>query len=363
MNPLESRIHADAESAASEITPADIPPLRLRRQTFSSAGSGRLRMTGAPGRRGSRRWLVPLAAAASVVIVVAAVETVGQAQNGGHPNPGPAASGPAAPRVSPAQAALATEALDDYLPATGAQYTAGLAYEWTRLKISAHVFGSCMAGAGFPQPPFTESERAYLDSFPANSQFPDLAQRATDGNMTGQTYISQQPVIPDSAAAHTAVSHCTAVSDQPFARIDQVAAPLQNQWIDIYTAIESSSTVSATQPAFAACLEEHGIPASYAAQSGGGSSLFGGFFGWMDTLGQEATSTSELNTENQHWTSVFVQCAGPAVSVLERLQLSQRSSFFAQHAQQITEIKTLAMRLLDQSPTATGQAASRDRHS
>jgi hypothetical protein len=50
---------------------------------------------------------------------------------------------------------LATEALDSFFPATGAQYTDGLAYNWTQLKISARIYGSCMAQAGYPPMPGT----------------------------------------------------------------------------------------------------------------------------------------------------------------------------------------------------------------
>jgi hypothetical protein len=39
---------------------------------------------------------------------------------------------------------------------------------------------------------------------------------------------------------------------------------------------------------------------------------------------------------------VFVACAGPTVAVMERLQLAQRTTFFAQQAEQVSQIQALA---------------------
>jgi hypothetical protein len=69
------------------------------------------------------------------------------------------------------------------------------------------------------------------------------------------------------------------------------------------------------------------------------------FFDWMDHLGQVSTSNSQLTAEEHRWTPVFVQCARPTVSLVERLQLARRATFFRQHARQISEITTLAARL------------------
>jgi hypothetical protein len=348
MNPIESRIYSAAASAAAEITGADIPPLRLRSRRAGSRRRGTPARTG--GALGTRRWLAALAAAAGVMVVIAAVLVLGRGSAAGHHAGSRPATrpGPATGRAQAARNTLEAGALDSYFPATGAQYTAGLAFHWTRLKISAQIFGSCMARAGFPQPPFSEPESSYLQAFPDNSQFPDLAQRARLDSMSGPYYINKGPVAPASAAGRRAARPCTAASNQPFTAIDKIAIPLENPWLGVVTAIQSSAPVQAMQPAFSACLQAHGIPASYAQQKSNVSNpLFDGFFGWMDHLGQTATSTREQSTEDHRWTPVFVRCARPTVTVVERLQLSQRASFFTRHARQISEIKALAAGLLN----------------
>src|SRR5579863_1771646 len=83
---LESRIYADAEAVAAEITPADIPPLRL-----PAARDRRSRSNG-HGHPGTRFWLAPLAAAASVVAITTTMIIAGQVNGGsrapmGHVHP------------------------------------------------------------------------------------------------------------------------------------------------------------------------------------------------------------------------------------------------------------------------------------
>jgi hypothetical protein len=350
VNSIESRIYSDAAQAAAEITPADIAPLRLPPQRARSprrgASAGRSAFTGPARSRGTRRWLAPLAAAASIALIIAVMITLGRTTGVGHRRPGPA-SRPTHP-VSRPPSALPAEALDSYFPATGAQYTDGLAYNWYRLKITAQTFGTCMADAGFPQPPFSEPESVYLEAFPDNSSFPDLAQRARTDSMGQQYYVATSPVAPKTAAGRAAVRRCNAASAKPFpfAQTDKIALHLGGQWQSIIFSIQSSARVHATQPAFAACLEAHGVPAAYAQQQVNASNpLFDGYFAWADHLTQTATSNSQLTAEDHRWTPVFVRCARPVVNLVERLQLARRASFFRQHAGQIREIAALAARL------------------
>jgi hypothetical protein len=356
MNSIESRIYDDAAAAAAEIAPDDVPPLRLDAGPARSRwrrGTSRSR----PGRAGTnrpagtRRWLIPLASAASVVaVIIAAIVTagtIGHGRGAGRPAARPTATATSpAPAVSRAQATLATEAMDFYFPATGAQYTDGLAFEWTRLKISTRILNSCLAAAGFPQPPFSGSERFYLQAFANNSQFPDLAQRARTDSMTGSPYIAPPPIKAKSAAERRAIQRCTTASGRPFTPIDKIANPLEGTWLGQVSTVQSSALVHALQPGFSACLQTHGIPAAYAQQQiTADNPLFDGFFAWMDHLSQAALSTRQQVNEQHRWTPVFVQCARPTVTVVERIQLAKRGTFSQRHERQISAIKALVMKL------------------
>lgn len=348
MNSLESRIHAEAESTAAEIAAADIPPLRLRARRVHlprrQAASPGIFGSGA-AQTGARRWLIPLAAGASVAALAAALVAVGH-------EPGTRPRAATTPRPSASERRLlGTEALDLYVPATGAQYTAGLAFEWIRQKTLHQLLEPCLARAGFPQPAFSWSQRNYVLFFPDNVQFPDLAQRAQTRSMIPLgTGIHGQPGGKPSSASVAAMRRCAARYAKPITRLDRTAEPVQNAWFTIIGQIQSSARARGTQPAFRRCLQSHGIPARYA--NWGGTGLFGGFFAWMDTLGQRARSTQEVVAQQHRWTPVFVTCARPAVALMERLQLSRRAEFFRTHAGQVAAIMRLAAALPVTGPTA-----------
>ena len=333
MSSLESLIHSAAEAAAAEIGPADIPPLRL---TGADTATPRSR----------HWWLTPLAAAASVAAVLAGLIFVGHAPVTGH---GGAWPGSAA--LSRAQARLTKQALDSYFPATGAQYTAGLAFVWTRQKILARDIGPCLAAAGFQQPPFSVPKRKFILHSAASSQFPDLAQRLRtgviaprSGDITGD-YARAIPKAQRGSYA-SAVRRCLIRDARPIWRLDKVAAPLAAIWLKKVGAIQSSPPVLTMRPGVVNCLEAAGVPARYAKQGGvGGRPLFAGFFAWMSRLDHASSAPGQIAHDQRIWTPVFVTCARPAVATMERLQLTERSAFFRQHARQIRAIRRLVIDL------------------
>jgi hypothetical protein len=347
MNELEHRIYRDATKVAAEVTMADVPPLRLSRKARRSsrrptASPHAMHWSGAERGAVVKRVLAPLAAASVVVLVVVLV-TVGRGSPAVRHAQVPAA--PAKPTA--AERVLAAEALDSYFPASGATFTAGSAFDFAKAKITARDIDPCLAKAGFPQPAFTGSERLYQLSFQDNSQFPDLRLLAAH---TGQYYFTRQylvlrhPTASRQRELRSAQARCTLRYAKPVTRVDRAASRLGGIWLNIISAIEHSRPVTATQPAFARCLEAHGVPASLATQTDNGASnpLFDGYFGWADSTNQEAATNHALAVDERHETRVFVVCARPVVSVLERIQLARRALFFVKHAAQIARIARLA---------------------
>jgi hypothetical protein len=345
---LEQRIYRDAASAAAEITADDIPPLQLDGRRAGATGRrsvARQRselLRPAPG-AATRRILAPLAAA---VCVIAVSTLVFAAVHGT-----PAGSQRARPPVATASQSrashlLITEALDWYFPASGATYTNGLTFGWTQDKITARDIDPCLRAAGYPQPPFSGSAELARMSFANISQFPDLAQLAA--SPAGHVFTKQYPVVKDPTNARMRTfdgvqARCTDRWAQSVTRVNTAAAQLQTAWLGIISAIESSARVSATQPAFASCLEAHGVPASVATETSRSSNpLFHGYFAWADSRMQSATTAAELNADQRHDTRVFIACARPVISVLEPIQLARRTAFFRQHAAQIARISRLA---------------------
>lgn len=365
MNPLESRIEAAVRAAADEIRPDDIPPLRLqararglrlRRGYFGFSGVGkpragsdtlsprprRIRFTGAPG--SSQRRLAPLAAAVSLASVVTSLVLLRQA---GEASPGGLWATTAT--VTRAEKQLAKEALDAYFPATGAQYTAGLAFAWTRQSILAAKAGPCLTEAGFPPQPFPKSKRQYQLSFPDNGEFPDLAQRLR----TKQMAPAGGDVRADRARpwAHgaprryaAAASACMADHTHSLWRLDRIAGPLASAWLSKVRSIQSSRPVRAQRHDFVSCLESFGVPPRFATSRGAGiHRLFTGFFAWMNWLGASNGSPQRYKSQQRVWTPIFVSCAGPTVTTMERLQVTARSKFLDAHAAQVETIARIVI--------------------
>ncbi len=349
MNDLENRIYRDASKIASEITPADIPPLGLTHHRISGAGSragagrGAAQWTGVASRSHGRRVAAALAAAASVAVLASVLAIAGHGPAGHAP-----VTSPTAARERHAHHTVpqpGTEPLDSYFPASGASYTAGLAFAWLQAKTTAGDIDPCLAAAGFPQPPFRGSVRLYQMSFPSQ-QFPDLAELAAHPGthfFTGQYPMVHNPTPARMKRFDRAQARCTTRFAGSVTRVDQAAAHLQTTWFGIIAAVESSPQVSATQPGLAKCLEAHGVPASYATMTTHASNpLFYGFDSWSDSINQAAASTRELAANQRKEARVFLACAGPVATVVDKLQLSRRAAFFSEHRKQIARIIKLA---------------------
>jgi hypothetical protein len=346
MNELEQRINRAATKAAAEVTTADIPPLRLSRNGRRSSG----RRTASPHPmqwsgtgRGTKRILAPLAAAVSVVTLIVVMVTVGHGSPGTSHGPRPVTP----IRPSAADRVLGAQALDWYFPASGASYTAGLAFSYAKEKATAHDVDPCLTKAGFPQPAFRGSKRLYQLSFPNNSQFPDLAQltaNVAQHYFTKRYAVLRHPTPARERAFAYAQARCLFRYAKPVTRVDRAASALQASWLAIISAIEHSRPVITAQRAFAKCLESHGVPAGLATRTDNAASnpLFYGYFSWADSTNQVTSSASQLAAAERHETRVFVSCAPSVVSVLDKLQVERRAQFFHRHAAQIARIIRLA---------------------
>jgi len=347
MNSLESLIREATRAAADEVTPADIPPLRLPQQQRSPRTARPRRVPAGPRHpRTASRWLTPLAAALSLAAVVAFLVVIRYSAGSG-PGGALSASAPA----SRAQKLLAREALDAYFPATGAQYTAGLAFAWTRQTILARNAGPCLKQAGFPLTSFPRSRRRYQLSFPDNGQFPDLAQRARTRTMApaGGDVRSDRarPWAHGEQRGNAAVATCMTGHASSLWRLDKMARPLAGAWLADVRKLQSSAQVRSMRPGFVSCLESFGVPTRFAStRSAGDGRLFAGFFAWMAWLGANSASPQRYASQQRLWTPVFVTCARPTVTTMERLQLAARSRFLDVHARKIAAISDLVIRLI-----------------
>jgi hypothetical protein len=132
MTTIEDRLRAAAQAAAGTVAPGSAPPLHLPGQPARRLGIPR-----PPHRGGWRRWAAPLAAAASVIAVVAASLAITSGTRA--PAPGTAATRAAAlGSVPPYYVALAG-------------YTGDLTAHWHAV-VRATATGTALATASPPRP-------------------------------------------------------------------------------------------------------------------------------------------------------------------------------------------------------------------
>jgi hypothetical protein len=301
----------------------------------------RIRGTRSPD--SSHRWLAPLAAAVSLAAVVVCLVVLRNASG-----PGPGGSWATSATATKAQKLLAKEALDAYFPATGTQYTTGLAFAWTRQTIVASKAGACLTKDGYPPQTFPKSKHRYQQSFPDSSQFPDLTQRLRTHSMApagGDVRADRaRPWAHSNEPGYdSAARTCMAQYTHTLWRLDKVAGPLAAAWLREVESIQSSLAVRAMRPGFVSCLESFGVPARFATSPGAnGSRLFTGFFAWMNWLGASNSSPQRYANQQRLWTPVFVTCARPTVTAMERLQTAARSKFLNAHARKVATIRRIA---------------------
>jgi hypothetical protein len=247
-------------------------------------------------------------------------------------------------------AAIGTEAVYSFFPATGGQFSAGAKYIGTKAVLSGLLMDECLARYGFSPPAHASSSIVTLTAdYVDNSQFPDLARIARE-----KRFIPVEPGPPATApslspsrlAAYQADTR-TCANANPLAAVAVAAYDLERQWWDGIKAIQASSPVRAKLPAFAACMEQAGVPADAAG-------TLGDFEDWLTGV-MSRTPAGDFLAAQAHWTALFVPCATPVVSTQEALQLTAQRQFMRQHAAKIAALRSLVADAVATAERQTGK--------
>jgi len=343
VNSLEDRVRAAVHATAAEIGPGDVPPMRRHDRRGGARGGV---WGGARGgaRGGVWRWAAPLAAAAAVVAVIAGAGLLGRVS----PSPATkAAAKPAAPAHHAAAPTyppnLVAGLTGAYVPATGAQYSAGALFVGEYKSLEGAVASRCMAGFGYHVPAASAASiaRTIFDL----TQFPDLSAIARAGTLPGEGVSGVVLPGTGSKAYRGALAHCSAISVALFKPMDKAAKNVMNGWALIAMNIQSSWPVLATMPAVRACASRYGWPTDPYGPDRPINS-FAGFVDWvaghLDGAGSRGASATQMNALDQHWAPIFVQCARPAVTVMERLQLAAQRKFLGGRQSQFARLVATA---------------------
>jgi len=350
---LEERVRAAVRATAAEIGPYDVPPPAFGTSGLAARGAGsglRARRPRHPRRAGGRgdgwHWAAPLAAAAAVVGVVglaAGLASIGSGSGVARPantsRPEATRSAQAAP---PYPANLEAGLIGLFVPASGAQYSAGALFYGEYKAAAGKVFARCMAQAGFEvkTPSAASIARGNWDL----TQFPDLSAIARAGTMPGDGL----PPVKEptgSSAYQAAFKRCSAASDSLFSQTINAGERLASPWIVTVTNIQGSAPVLATLPAVRSCAVRYGWPHDPYGPDRPIDS-FAGFVDWvashLDGAGSRGVSAAQAHALDQHWAPIFVRCGRPAVTVMERLQLAEQRTFLRNHQRELAALVATA---------------------
>jgi hypothetical protein len=378
MSSLEGRVRAALRATAAEITPRDVPPLSAQSQAITLNDSARpvtpsghsLRHQGWRHRAwrhpGWRHWGVPLAAAVAVLAVVGAGlgasliarSTAGHEGRppGGSTAPVSAAKGGTTGKSAPpagappyGSATTLTQALvDEFMPASGAQFTAGATFMSNVVGPAEDtVLARCMGARGFPTAPGSLAVDAKFAGISDLTQFPDLDAIAKAGTLPGGEVVNGKPGTIPSAAYQAALQACMRPARDPFAEMSGYARTLDNAFLLTVLRIQSSAPqVRATIPALRACASKYGWPRD---SEGNNRPLntFGDYVTWVTTFldgpASRGASNATMRALRQHWGRVFVECARPTVTVMEQQQLAAQRGFVTSHGTQVAHLVGLAI--------------------
>jgi hypothetical protein len=275
-----------------------------------------------------------------------AVETAGAAGSAsslGAASAGGFATAAAAKPVPAAYPANLTAGLIGmFIPATGAQYSAGAALQGEYTALESQVTSACTTKAGFQVPPMTPESIASQDW--DLTRYPDLSAIAKAGTLPGDVAPGATNVS-GSPAFMAAYKRCDAASDQLFTPMVTVGHKLGGPFLATVAKIQGSAPVLATTPALRACAAKYGLPLDpYGPDEPINS--FADFVAWVsgqvDGAGSSGVPSAALHKLDAQWASVFVRCARPTVTVMEKVQLVAQQSYLASHKEQFAALVTVA---------------------
>jgi hypothetical protein len=352
MNELQDMIRDASHATAREVDPASLPAPRLpvgQRRARPHSGSN-----GMP-RTAFRRWAAPAAAAAAVaaVAVSAVVVSAGPGQApAGHRHH--AAQRAASGQLSPTQiTTINDEVIGLFIPATGAQYTAGAQLWGTIKSLGLAGAARCTAAEGFTTRVGIGSPAFWASIYQATELTqPDLAQMSRDGSLAP---IIASPTAPGGSKRFQAhLNACISKAGQPFQPIFNAGYALAGPWLPAaeLTRIRDSAREQATLPQLDACATSHGAPP-------GSITSYQSFTSWISgqlpIIGQVGgVSTAVLNRRRRHLEPIFVTCARPYIAVQNAEELALQKTFLRRHHAKVEALEALARRVIGKQQRLAG---------
>jgi hypothetical protein len=237
------------------------------------------------------------------------------------------------------------------------QGDSGREFEDTLHALSLQAVNACLSRSGFGEqadtyisalenyqsdryqalPGYTQQWSIDLINVHAVAQTGMLVQVMTGENSPPSTSSLSAGEV---RAVNADSTRCISQARQPARKFQRDGSALERLW---YTATEStyrSSAVNQADRAFGSCVMRQGTPP---AATGSPEQ----FQTWLDPVVNPPGWTSGTLPSgpraalDAHWSAAWASCAGPVVSVMQRLLLAAQKLFLQAHYQQVTTLEQL----------------------
>ena len=224
--------------------------------------------------------------------------------------------------------------LDYFFPTDGADFAAGFRFSNWEGAVVAKTTDRCLTAAGFPG---TSTSAAPLVYSGDNTEFPDLGYLSQHGFLVTEApappgTIPTQGMSTSRASAYRSADRtCRASAAAGVNSLIRTGAPLQEQWMNVVTAIDAGPQFQEALVGWQACTQRAGVDVT----------TLSAFFDYADSQATHGGSAQD----SVHLARIYVTCLAPAEAVRDRLRQEDRVSFFTDHAGAIPRLTSLLVPL------------------
>lgn len=353
-----------AEAVARTVPDGGAPPLHLPARQGHAAGhaAGRLRGRLLPS-SGLGRLLPPLAAATAVVAVAAISASAlsgGSARTGSEGHGHRRGASATAERNAAQRAWLAKldkGAIDQFLTATGPQYTTGALFYGEIQALERDSAATCMARYGFNVARITAARAARGDY--DLTQFPDLGQIARAGTLPSGVTAA---VLPEGSRSFMArLNQCLKAARAPFGPLINAGNKLAAPFLKIEVFGPMPAAVRATLPRLRSCAARYGWPSQPYGAPDSTINSFADFVDWVaghiDGAVSRGASSAQAQALDRRWAHAFVTCAKPTITVQYRIWTAEQRTFLRTHQAQVRAFMALVNKIMMTAERRVGNLA------
>jgi hypothetical protein len=303
---------------------------------------------------GPHRQLTRLLGACLTLAVAAIVAGCG-GSSAGSSN---AASSAASASGASTSSVLVSEMLDNWFPASGAQFVDGNQFSTFENVAESAAEDRCMRARGW-MVAMPDTTRANLEaeshSFEDSGIWPNLGWIRAHGMFVAPSGGGSQvglSINATSRAERADYGRCIATAQAPMQPFVNTIRSLSGNWINTVLQLQQSPSLAGDKAHYSSCLTQNG------ASTRGARSLNSFLAYWVQAaINAQPRGADRLAFEHR-WVKIFVRCATPLITAEQDLEEKSRKAFTQAHYQQLTAAGNEALRGLAKLERVSGVSTS-----